>query len=147
MNKLIMMGRLTKDPEVRYSQGANQTCIARISLAVDRRIKREGQPDADFFDCRAFGKQAEFIEKYLHKGTKILIAGRVENNNYTNKDGQMVYGTVVMIDEIEFAESKASSAGNTGAANGGGNSAPAPATPGDGFMNIPEGIDEELPFN
>jgi len=141
MNKVILMGRLTRDPEVRYSQGANPTAVARFSIAVDRRFKREGEPDADFFNCTAFGKQAEFIERYLRKGVKILTTGRIQNDNYTNKDGQMVYSVRIMVEEIEFAESKNASTGNEG-----NNSAPAPAA-GDGFMNIPDGIDEELPFN
>lgn len=146
MNKVMLMGRLTRDPEVRYSQGVNQTAIARFSLAVDRRIKREGQPTADFFNCTAFGKQAEFIERYLHKGTKILISGRVENEEYTNKDGQQVRSTKIMIEEIEFAESR--SDGNN-AGNNAGNDQPAASGAGgsDGFMSIPDGIDEELPFN
>ncbi|MFG6358533.1 MAG: single-stranded DNA-binding protein [Acetatifactor sp.] len=153
MNKVILMGRLTRDPEVRYSQGASQTAVARFSVAVDRRFKREGEPDADFFNCTAFGKQAEFIERYLRKGVKIVVCGRIQNDNYTNKDGQMVYSVRVMVDEIEFAESKNASANNgDGGYNGGGymggnNNAPAPSGAGDGFMNIPDGIDEELPFN
>ena len=153
MNKVILMGRLTRDPEVRYSQGANQTAVARFSIAVDRRFKREGEPDADFFNCTAFGKQAEFIERYLRKGVKVVTCGRIQNDNYTNKDGQMVYSVRVMVDEIEFAESKNASANNGdngyngGGYMGGGNSAPAPSGAGDGFMNIPDGIDEELPFN
>ena len=155
MNKVILMGRLTRDPEVRYSQGANQTAVARFSVAVDRRFKREGEPDADFFNCTSFGRQAEFVEKYLHKGTKVVLVGRVQNDNYTNKDGQMVYSVRIMVDEIEFAESKnASGGGNDGGYNNGGgfgggsnSSAPAPSGAGDGFMNIPDGIDEELPFN
>ncbi|MCI8693661.1 MAG: single-stranded DNA-binding protein [Lachnospiraceae bacterium] len=155
MNKVILMGRLTRDPEVRYSQGANQTTVGRFSIAVDRRFKREGEPDADFFNCTAFGKQAEFVERYLHKGTKIVLSGRIQNDNYTNKDGQMVYSVRVMVDEIEFAESKnASASGGAGFNNGGynnnggyGGNAPAPSGAGDGFMNIPDGIDEELPFN
>ncbi len=160
MNKVILMGRLTRDPEVRYSQGASQTSVARFSVAVDRRFKREGEPDADFFNCTAFGKQAEFIERYLHKGTKVVLCGRIQNDNYTNKEGQMVYSVRVMVDEIEFAESKNASGanagggynnaggyGNGGGYAGGGNSAPAPSGAGDGFMNIPDGIDEELPFN
>lgn len=160
MNKVILMGRLTRDPEVRYSQGASQTSVARFSVAVDRRFKREGEPDADFFNCTAFGKQAEFIERYLHKGTKVVLCGRIQNDNYTNKEGQMVYSVRVMVDEIEFAESKNASGanagggynnaggyGNSGGYAGGGNSAPAPSGAGDGFMNIPDGIDEELPFN
>ena len=153
MNKVILMGRLTRDPEVRYSQGASQTAVARFSIAVDRRFKREGEPDADFFNCTAFGKQAEFIERYLRKGVKVVVCGRIQNDNYTNKEGQMVYSVRVMVDEIEFAESKNASAGNGdggyngGGYMGGGNSAPAPRGAGDGFMNIPDGIDEELPFN
>ncbi|MCM1057505.1 MAG: single-stranded DNA-binding protein [Firmicutes bacterium] len=157
MNKVILMGRLTRDPEVRYSQGASQTAVARFSVAVDRRFKREGEPDADFFNCTCFGKQAEFVERYLHKGTKIVLSGRVQNDNYTNKEGQMVYSVRIMVDEIEFAESKNASGGNgDGGYNGGynnggygdrGSSAPAASGAGDGFMNIPDGIDEELPFN
>ena len=159
MNKVILMGRLTRDPEVRYSQGASQTSVARFSVAVDRRFKRDGDPDADFFNCTAFGKQAEFIEKYLHKGTKIVLCGRVQNDNYTNKDCQMVYSVRIMVDEIEFAESKNASGGggdnynnggsynNGGGYNGGGYNPPAASGAGDGFMNIPDGIEEELPFN
>ncbi len=151
MNKVILMGRLTRDPEVRYSQGANQTAVARFSVAVDRRFKREGEPDADFFNCTAFGKQAEFIERYMRKGVKVVLSGRIQNDNYTNKEGQMVYSVRVMVDEVEFAESKNASSGNSdggfqGGYNGG-NNAPAPSGAGDGFMNIPDGIDEELPFN
>lgn len=141
MNKLILMGRLTRDPEVRYSQGANQTAVARFSLAVDRKFKREGEPEADFFNCTSFGKQAEFVERYLHKGTKVVLSGRIQNNNYTNKDGQMVYAVQVMVEEIEFAESK-----NSGSSDGQ-SSAPTSPSSSDGFMNIPDGIDEELPFN
>lgn len=156
MNKVILMGRLTRDPEVRYSQGANPTAVARFSIAVDRRFKREGEPDADFFNCTAFGKQAEFVERYLRKGIKIVVVGRIQNDNYTNKDGQMVYSVRVMVDEMEFAESKNASQNNgDNGYNGGGyaggasrsNASPAPAAAGDGFMNIPDGIDEELPFN
>lgn len=90
MNKVILMGRLTRDPEVRYSQGASQTAVARFSIAVDRRFKREGEPDADFFNCTAFGKQAEFIERYLRKGVKVVVCGRIQNDNYTNKEGQIL---------------------------------------------------------
>lgn len=154
MNKVILMGRLTRDPEVRYSQGANQTAVARFSIAVDRRFKREGEPDADFFNCTAFGRQAEFIERYLHKGTKVVLSGRIQNDNYTNKDGQMVYSVRVMVDEVEFAESKNAASQNEGGFGGFGNNngfaggaAPAATGAGDGFMNIPDGIDEELPFN
>ena len=140
MNKVIFMGRFTRDPEVRYSQGANPTAIARFTLAVNRRFKRDGEPEADFFNCTAFGKQAEFIERYMRKAVKVVVSGRIENDNYTNKEGQMVYSVKVMIEEIEFAEIKAAGAnqGNSGYSNMG---------PGDGFMNIPDGLDEELPFN
>ena len=159
MNTVILMGRLTRDPEVRYSQGASQTSVARFSVAVERRFKREGEPDAYFFNCTAFGKTAEFVERYLHKGTKIVLSGRIQNDNYTNKDGQMVYSVRIIVDDVEFAESKNASGANAGGGYnnaggynnggyaGGGSSAPAPSGAGDGFMNIPDGIDEELPFN
>lgn len=145
MNKVILMGRLTKDPEIRYSQGANgSTAIARYSLAVDRKFKQEGQPNADFINCIAFGKLGEFAEKYLHKGTKIAVVGRIQTGSYTNKDGQKVYTTDVVVEEQEFAESKNASGSN----NGGGNAGPVQNnTAGDGFMNIPDGIGEELPFS
>ena len=149
MNKVIMMGRLTRDPEVRYSQGASQTAVGRFSLAVDRRFKREGQPEADFFNCTTFGRQAEFVEKYLHQGTKIVITGSVQNDNYTNKNGEKVYSVQIIVDEIEFAESKAAAAqnggGNFGGAPAGGAPTPSAAS-GDGFINIEEGIEDELPF-
>ena len=106
MNQIILMGRLTKSPEIRYSRGANQTMVASFSLAVDRRFRRDGGPEADFFNCAAFGKQAEFVEKYLQKGVKILLSGRMENNDYTNKDGQRVRSYQIMTESIEFAESK-----------------------------------------
>lgn len=159
MNKVIMMGRLTRDPEVRYSQNANSSAIANFSIAVNRRFKREGEPDADFFNCTAFGKQAEFVEKYLRKGIKIVISGRLQNNDYTNKDGQQVYGVKIMIEEIEFAESKGASenAGNGNTRNGNFSNNSNAGNNGyggynnsncdNGFMNIPDGIDEELPFN
>ena len=144
MNKVIMMGRLTRDPEVRYSQGVSQIAIARFSLAVDRKWKREGEPDADFFNCTVFGRQADFVEKYLRKGIKIIVAGRIQNDNYTNKEGQKVYAVQIIVDEIEFAESK-----NAAATNGAvmqNTPSPSQAT-GDGFMSIPDGAEEELPFN
>lgn len=134
MNKIILMGRLTRDPEVRYG-GSNNMAIARFSLAVDRRFKREGQPDADFFDCTAFGKTAEFVEKYLSKGVKVVIDGEMQNNNYTNKEGRKVYGFRVVVNQIEFAESKKTSQQNTER-----------QAESDEFINIPEGIDGELPF-
>ena len=147
MNKVIFMGRLTRDPEMRYG-GTNNTAIARFSIAVNRRFKREGQPEADFFNCTAFGRQAEFVERYLKKGTKIVLEGEIQNDNYTNKEGQKVYTTDVVIDEQEFCESKNAS-GDGG--NGGGFVPAAKQEPlgdaGDGFMNIPDGIDEELPFS
>lgn len=144
MNTIILMGRLTRDPEVRYG-GANNTAIARYAIAVDRRFKQEGQPEADFFNLVSFGKQAEFVEKYLRKGTKIVVQGELRNNNYTNKDGQMVYGMEIVANNVEFAESKSAQVNN---GFGGNMGTPAPNTnAGDGFMNIPDGIDEELPFN
>ncbi len=142
MNKVILMGRLTRDPEVRYSQGQNSTAIAKFSIAVDRRFKRDGQADADFFNCTCFGKQGEFVEKYLQKGTKVVVTGRVENDNY-EKDGVKHYSVQIMVEEIEFAESK-NSQGSNGEGGAARSAGPAPA--GDGFMNIPTGIDEELPF-
>lgn len=145
MNKVILMGRLTRDPEVRYSQGASATAICRYSLAVDRRFKRDGEPDADFFNCTVFGKGAEFAEKYFRQGTKILVSGRIQNDNYTNRDGQKVYSVQIIVDEQEFAESKNSSA--AGANDTFAAARPNPASAGDGFLNIPDGIDEELPFN
>ena len=144
MNKVILMGRLTRDPEVRYSQGASQTAIARFSIAVDRRFKREGEPDADFFNCTAFGKQAEFVERYLRKGTKMVVIGSIQNDNYTNRDGQKVYSVQIVVDEMEFAESK-NAAGESSEYRP--SARPEPSAAGDGFMNIPDGIDEELPFN
>ena len=108
MNKVIEIGRLTKDPEIRYSQGANTTCVARYTLAVDRKFKQEGQPTADFINCIAFGKLGEFAEKYLHKGVKIAVVGRIQTGSYTNKDGQKVYTTDVVVEEQEFCESKSS---------------------------------------
>ena len=142
MNKVILMGRLTRDPEVRVSTGERQTNIGRFSIAVDRRFKREGQPDADFFNCTCFGRQAEFVEKYLHKGTKVVVVGSVPNDNYTKQDGSQVYSVQIMVDEIEFAESKNSSEGS-----GAGYQPAQPSAGANDFMNIPDGIVEELPFN
>ena len=144
MNKVILMGRLTKDPDIRYSQGDNATCIGRISLAVDRRFKQEGQPTADFINCLAFGKRAEFLEKYCSKGTKLVVEGSWQTGSYTNKDGVKVYTNECLIENCEFAESKNASGGN----NSGGNVGRQQSNgSGDGFMNIPDGIDEQLPFN
>ena len=146
MNKVELIGRLTKDPEVRYSQAAEPMAIARYTLAVDRRFKKDGEATADFINCVAFGKLGEFAEKYLKKSTKIAIVGRIQTGSYTNRDGNKVYTTDVVVEEQEFAESKASS-GNGG--NGGYQSEDRPA-PGnaseDGFMSIPEGIENDLPF-
>ena len=138
MNKIILMSRLTRDPEVRYSQGEKTTAIASFSVAVNRKYAKEtDEVKADFFNCTAFGKQAEFVEKYLKQGTKILLSGRLQNNNYTNKEGQKVYGVQVMVEEIEFAESKATSASS-------GTQTSTPSFNPDGFMNIPD--DADLPF-
>ena len=148
MNKVILMGRLTRDPEVRYSQGENPTAIARYTLAVDRRFNRNNdEQSADFINCVAFGRNGEFAEKYLRKGTKIAATGRIQTGSYTNKDGVRVYTTDVVIEEQEFAESKNSSSAGNGGFTGGNNNAPVMQDAGDGFMNIPDGIDEELPFN
>lgn len=146
MNKVILMGSLTRDPEVRYSQGDNAMAVARYTLAVDRRFNRNNDDQtADFISCVAFGRSGEFAEKYLHKGTKIAITGRIQTGSYTNKDGVKVYTTDVVVEDQEFAESKNSAgSGDSGFAPAG---RPAPAAAGDGFMNIPDGIDEELPFN
>ena len=147
MNKVILMGRLTRDPEVRYSQGENAMAIARYTLAVDRRFNRNNDDQtADFIGCVAFGRAGEFAEKYLHKGTKVVVTGRIQTGSYTNKDGVKVYTTDVVVEDQEFAESTNSSAGD-GSFAPAGRTAPAPAAAGDGFMNIPDGIDEELPFN
>ena len=151
MNKVILMGRLTRDPDVRYSQGESATAVARYTLAVDRRFRRDGDQTADFIGCVAFGRQAEFAEKYLRQGTKIAITGRIQTGSYTNRDGQKVYTTDVVVEEQEFAESKAAAGEHTGGYQQQGSfqqSMPEPsAAAGDGFMNIPDGIDEELPFN
>ena len=150
MNKVILMGRLTRDPEVRYSQGEQATAIARYTLAVDRRFKRDADQTADFIGCVAFGKLGEFAEKYLRKGTKVVVTGRIQTGSYTNKDGQKVYTTDVVVEECEFAESKNASGGNEGGyGNSYQQSRPAPSSAiGDGFMNIPDGVEDEgLPFN
>ena len=140
MNKVILMGRLTADPEVRYTQGENALCIARYRLAVDRKFKRDGEPEADFISCVAFGKSGEFAEKYLHKGMKIAVTGRIQTGSYDDKEtGKRVYTTDIVVEEHEFAESKASSTEQA---------PPQPSVGSDGWMNIPDGIDEdELPFN
>lgn len=137
MNKVILMGRLTKDPEIRYGGEKNDKAVARFNLAVDRRFKREGdEQTADFISCVAFGKTAEFLEKYARKGTKFVVEGHIQTGSYTNKDGNKVYTTDVMVESVEFAESKKSNE----------DSEPPSQPDNDGFMNIPDGIDEELPF-
>lgn len=138
MNRVILMGRLTKDPEVRYSQGEKPMAIARYTLAVDRKFKRDGEPNADFINCIAFGKNGEFAEKYLHKSIKILVEGRIQTGSYTNKDGVKVYTTDVVVESCEFAESK-----NTNQSE---RPQSMPQTDSDDFMSIPDGIDEQLPF-
>ena len=148
MNKVILMGRLTRDPEVRYSSGDNSMAIARYSLAVDRRFKRNGDDQAtDFINCVAFGKAGEFAEKYFRKGTKIAVTGRLQQNKYTNKEGQNVSTYEVVIDEQEFAESKNASGGGDSIGQSFTPAPSQPETPDDGFMNIPEGMDDNLPFN
>ena len=167
MNKVILMGRLTRDPEIRYTQGENSMCIARYTLAVDRRFKTQDGDNADFIPCVAFGKSAEFVEKYLKKGIKMAVTGRIQTGNYINKDGVKVYTTEVVVEEHEFAESKkddnpqmggqqygGNQYGNGGQQYGGnaqynGQQGGQPVQGNDsldGFMNIPDGIDEELPF-
>lgn len=145
MNRVILMGRLTRDPNISYSQSGDNMAIARFTMAVDRRGRRQDgadQPTADFIGCVCFGRQAEFAEKYLRQGSKIAVTGRIQTGSYTNKDGQKIYTTDVVLDDIEFAESK-----NTGNHNNDSvPSRPEPSAAGDGFMNIPDGIDEELPF-
>lgn len=163
MNKVILMGRLTRDPEVHYSQGNNSTAIARYTLAVDRRFSRDGEPSADFINCVAFGRNAEVAEKYFRQGLRVTISGRIQTGSYTNREGQKVYTTDVVIEEQEFAESKQStkqdrntspnmspnvnsSSSNTNYRNST-TTAYNPSYNPDGFMNIPDGIDEELPFH
>lgn len=145
MNKVVLMGRLTRDPEVRYTQGDNSMAIARYTLAVDRRFKKEGEATADFISCVAFGKAGEFAKKYFRQGLKVIVCGRIQTGSYTNREGKKVYTTDVVIEEQDFAESKGaekeSNQGNNPRAAG------QPTEDADGFMNIPDGIDEELPFS
>ncbi len=150
MNKVILMGRLVRDPDIRYSNGENATAVARFTLAVDRRFKRDGEQNADFISCISFGKSAEFAEKYLRKGIKLVVTGRIQTGSYTNRDGNKVYTTDVVVEEQEFAESKKVSEVNSGSGQSNQDSRQNTSTPepgSDGFMNIPDGIDEELPFN
>ena len=141
MNKVVLVGRLTRDPEVRYSSGEKQTAVARYTIAVERRFKRDNEPTADFIRCVAIGRMGEFAEKYFRQGIRISVSGRIQTGSYNNKDGEKVYTTEVFIEEQEFAESKSESASAH---------APVPqegASSDDGFMNIPDNIDEELPFH
>lgn len=147
MNKVILMGRLTRDPDVRYSSGDTSTAVARYTLAVDRRFQRDGENTADFIGCVAFGRSAEFAEKYLRKGTKVAITGRIQTGSYTNKDGVKVYTTDVVVEDQEFAESKAAASQNSGYVPVSRPDESAAGGVSDGFMNIPDGIEEELPFN
>ena len=149
MNKVILMGRLTRDPDVRVSTGERSMSIARYTLAVDRRGRRSdnGEQTADFISCVAFDRAAEFAEKYLHQGTKVVVTGRIQTGSYTNKDGQKVYTTDVVVEDQEFAESKAAGANNGDFAPSD-RPMPAAAAPADGFMNLPMGVEDEgLPFN
>lgn len=141
MNRVILMGRLTRDPEVRYTSGENSMVVARYTLAIDRAIKKQGEQSADFINCVAFSKVAEFAEKYLRQGMRVLVSGRLQTGNYTNKDGQKVYTTDVVLDSQEFADSKGENAKGMSNHNSSGIDS-------DGFMNIPDGVDDEgLPFN
>ena len=135
MNKVILIGRLCGDPEIRYSQGENATCIAKYRLAVNRKFKREGEQEADFINCVSFGKNGEFAEKYLHKGMKVAVEGRIQTGSYTNQEGQKVYTTDIVVESQEFCESKSEE-----------KPAPTPSSVGDGFMNIDDSLESELPF-
>lgn len=147
MNKVVLIGRLTRDPMMRYSQGENSVAVARFTLAVDRRFKRSSDnQDADFIGCVCFGKTAEFVEKYFTQGMKMGAVGRIQTGSYTNNEGQKIYTTDVVVEEVEFVESKANNPNS--ANNYQKDFKPEPSSAmGDGFMNIPDGIDEELPFN
>ena len=144
MNKVILLGNLTRDPEIRYSQGEKQIAVARFSLAVNRRFANDGETNADFLNCTAFGKTAEFVEKYFKQGSRMSLVGRIENNNYTNKNGEKVYSVQIMVEEVEFAERKSAQSNNQTQNQ----NQPAQANGGDDdFMNIPDGIEDGLPFN
>ena len=146
MNKVVLMGRLTRDPEVRYTQG--EMAVGRYTLAVDRRFKRDGETTADFINCVAFGKQAEFAERYFRQGLKVIISGRIQTGSYTNREGRKVYTTDVVVEEQDFAESKGDSSRASGTAAGEASRAAGQLTEDeDGFMNIPEGLEEEMPFS
>ena len=144
MNKVILLGNLTRDPEIRYSQGEKQIAVARVSSAVNRRFANDGETNADFLNCTAFGKTAEFIEKYFRQGSRMSLVGRIENNNYTNKNGEKVYSFQIIVEEVEFAERKSAQSNNQTQNQ----NQPAQTNGGDDdFMNIPDGIEDGLPFN
>ena len=146
MNKVILMGRLTRDPDIRYSQGTDGICIARYTLAVDRRFTRnENGQNADFISCVAFGKSGEFAEKYFHRGLKVVVTGHIQTGSYTNREGQKVYTTDIVVEDQEFAESK--SAQQTGGVPQQKNGQPDNIADEGGFMDIPDSLDEDLPFH
>lgn len=147
MNKVILMGNLTRDPEIRYTQSENSMAIARFSLAVNRRFARQGDTDVDFFNCTAFGRQAEFVEKYFKQGSRMLLTGRIQNDNYTNKNGEKVYSVQIIAEEIEFAKRKSTADANASAFQTGGAPQPNAAKADDDFMDLPTGIEDGLPFN
>ena len=149
MNKVVLMGRLTRDPDVRYTQGDRPLAVARYTLAVNRRFKRDNEPDADFINCVAFGRAGEFAEKYFRQGMRVLVSGRLQTGSYVNKEGQKVYTTEVILDDQEFADSKGAASEMGGYAQAAPSQRPAPTSAiGDGFMNIPDGVEDEgLPFN
>ena len=138
MNKVILLGRLVRDPEIRYSAGAEQKAVANFTIAVDRKYKRDGEPQADFIPCTAFGKSAEFVDKYLRKGIKIALEGHWRTDSYNNSDGHKVYTNNCIVESMEFAESKKSESNEQ--------PQPQPTPDENGFMNIPDGIDDEVPF-
>ena len=146
-SKVVIAGNLTRDPEVRYSQGENSLAIARFGIAVNRRFPRQGEPDVDFFNCTAFGRQAEFVEKYFKQGSRMLLVGRIQNDNYTNKNGERVYSVQVIAEEVEFAERKSTADANASAAQNFGGAPQPTAAANDDFMNIPDGLEDGLPFN
>ena len=150
MNKVILMGNLTRDPEISYSQGSN-TAFARFAIAVSRRFQRDNEDNTDFFNCTAFGKTAEFVEKYFHKGSRMLLSGRVENDNYTNKNGENVYSVRIIVEEVDFAERKSSGSGAGGDMGGGANPLPTPPDPDGaaadtGFTDVESAVSGEIPF-
>ena len=144
MNKVILLGRLARDPETRYGGANDSMAVCRYTLAVDKKFKKGGEATADFINCISFGKIAEFAEKYFTKGLRVAVSGRIQTGRYTNRDGQKVYTTDVVVDNVEFAESKGSAGSDGGFVPA---DRPSPSQASDGFMNIPGGIDEELPFN